>query len=64
MKNLSDKHKSVHLRVVLPKDLREQLDEVRGNVPASAFVRDLRRSLFIVHAASYIATAGKFPLLH
>lgn len=28
-------------KVVLPKDLREQLDEVRGNVPASAFVRDL-----------------------
>lgn len=48
MKNLSDKHKSVHLRVVLPKDLREQLDEVRGNVPASAFVRDL-----IIKAVNY-----------
>jgi len=36
-----ENHKSVLLRVVLPEDLRVKLDEKRGNVPASAFVRDL-----------------------
>ncbi len=41
MKRLSENHKSVLLRVVLPEDLRVKLDEKRGNVPASAFVRDL-----------------------